>query len=121
MEIQEPSFDTPVVLPGMEDDFPILELILRNYLSELDILNVRQAFFFACKAHQGQTRESGEPYISHPIAVAEILASFQLDAKTIMAGLLHDVLEDTDVTEEELRREFGDEVVNLVLGVTKVG
>ncbi len=121
MEIQEPSFDTPVVLPGMEDDFPILELILRNYLSEPDILNVRQAFFFACKAHQGQTRESGEPYISHPIAVAEILASFQLDAKTIMAGLLHDVLEDTDVTEEELRREFGDEVVNLVLGVTKVG
>lgn len=121
MEIQEPPIDTPVMFPGLEDDFPILELILRNYLSEEDILSVRRAFFFANHAHQGQERDSGEPYITHPIAVAEILASFQLDAKTIMAGLLHDVLEDTDVTEEELRHEFGDEVVNLVLGVTKVG
>ncbi|MFB3788909.1 MAG: bifunctional (p)ppGpp synthetase/guanosine-3',5'-bis(diphosphate) 3'-pyrophosphohydrolase [bacterium] len=121
MEIQEPPIDTPFMFPGLEDDFPILELILRNYLGEEDILSVRRAFFFACHAHQGQIRDSGEPYITHPIAVAEILASFQLDAKTIMAGLLHDVLEDTDVTELELRHEFGDEVVNLVLGVTKVG
>ncbi|MBZ0255589.1 RelA/SpoT family protein, partial [bacterium] len=104
-----------------EDDFPILELLLRNYLSNDDIQRVRAAYDFALEAHVDQTRASGEPYITHPIAVAEILGEYQMDADAVCAGLLHDVLEDTEYTLEDLKSRFGDKVASLVQGVTKVG
>ncbi len=112
--------NTPVTLSDMEDDFPILELILRNYLGDEDIIGIRKAYFFAYEAHKEQTRANGDPYISHPLAVAEILAGYQLDASTIMAGLLHDILEDTDYTYDDLKSMFGEDTANLVQGVTKV-
>jgi GTP pyrophosphokinase len=81
---------------------------------------VREAFQFACEKHQGQTRNSGEPYIIHPIEVAEILTELEMDEQTIAAGLLHDVIEDCEVTEAELIERFGAEVAHLVDGVTKL-
>lgn len=87
-----------------------------NY--NLDLIG--HAFDLACEKHAGQLRKSGEPYVIHPIAVAEILASLGMDENTIVAGLLHDVVEDTDYTAEELRAEFGEEVELLVDGVTKL-
>ncbi len=107
------------VRDDLEDDFPILELLLRNYLSDEDIMNVRKAYFFAYDAHKDQKRISGEPYIAHPICVAEILAEYQLDANTITAGILHDILEDTDYSFEDIAKEFGTYVATLVQGVTK--
>ncbi len=105
----------------IEDDFPILELILRNYLSDEDIMHIRKAYFYAYDAHAGQNRKSGEAYIVHPICVAEILAEYQLDADTIIAGLLHDIIEDTPYTYEDLARNFGEKVATLVQQVTNVG
>ena len=81
---------------------------------------IEHAFRFAFTAHKDQRRKSGEPYLMHPASVALILAEQKLDAVTIAAGLLHDVLEDTDITREEMQKEFGDEVVLLVDGVTKI-
>src|SRR5690606_12973672 len=92
-----------------------------GYLTEEERERVREAYRFAEEAHRGQTRKSGEPYISHPLAVAEILADLQLDCSTIMAALLHDVVEDTSVTLEELEERFGPDVSHLVDGVTKLG
>lgn len=106
---------------SVEDDFIILELVMRNYMGDDDIERVREAAQFAEEAHQGQTRASGEPYINHPMAVAEILAEYQMEAETIIAGVLHDVVEDTPVTIEEVEERFGHRVANLVRGVTKVG
>lgn len=85
-----------------------------------DVTNVRKAYYVAETAHRGQHRLSGEPYVTHPLAVAGILTDLKVDEDTIVAGLLHDVLEDTDVTPEELTREFGPEVAALVEGVTKM-
>ena len=79
-----------------------------------------KAYYFAEKAHANQKRASGEPYFIHPCAVAEILVGLGLDAATIAAALLHDVIEDTPVTEEDIRRTFGEEVLTLVSGVTKL-
>jgi len=81
---------------------------------------IRQAFLFAYQLHQGQYRKSGEPYINHPIAVAGLLRYLGSDDTMIAAGFLHDVIEDTDVTPEELEEQFGEEVRNLVEGVTKL-
>ena len=81
---------------------------------------VRRAYQFALKAHAGQKRVSGESYITHPLGVAYILADLELDLVTIVTGLLHDVLEDTPVTYDELENEFGEEVASLVDGVTKL-
>lgn len=81
---------------------------------------IRRAYQFALKAHAGQKRVSGESYITHPLGVAYILADLELDLVTIVSGLLHDVLEDTPVTYEELEKEFGEEVASLVDGVTKL-
>ena len=86
---------------------------------DLDLIG--QAFDKARELHNGQLRKSGEPYLIHPIAVAEILAKYGMDDVTIMAGLLHDAVEDTDYTLEDLTRDFGDEVALLVDGVTKLG
>ena len=82
---------------------------------------LRRAYAFSAQAHEGQTRRSGEPYLQHPLAVAGILNFLKLDVTAIMAGLLHDTLEDTMATHEELQTHFGDEVAHLVEGVTKIG
>ncbi|HEU4792150.1 MAG TPA: HD domain-containing protein, partial [Nitrolancea sp.] len=82
---------------------------------------VKHAYDFAKGAHEGKFRRSGEPYISHPVEVAIILAEMQLDQETLAAALLHDVVEDTETTMEELRELFGDRIVRLVDGVTKLG
>src|SRR4029450_1588000 len=71
--------------------------------------------------HQGQPRASGEPYLSHPLEVANLLVDFKMDVTTVTAGLLHDVLEDTTATKADLEREFGGEIAELVDGVTKIG
>ena len=94
---------------------------IRKYHPSTDISMVEKAYRIASRAHEGQVRKSGEPYIIHPLCVAIILADLELDKETIVAGLLHDVVEDTVMTQEELAHEFGDEVALLVDGVTKLG
>lgn len=91
------------------------------YLSEQDVAFLKKAYEFAKHAHRDQFRKSGEPYIIHPIQVAGILVDLKMDATTIAAGFLHDVIEDTEATKEDLEREFGAEVAMLVDGVTKLG
>ena len=81
---------------------------------------VLKAYEYAKNAHANQKRASGEPYFIHPCAVADILMELGLDAATIAAALLHDVIEDTEATAEDIKREFGDEVLDLVSGVTKL-
>jgi GTP pyrophosphokinase len=90
-------------------------------LGEKDVLVLQKAYIFAARAHKGQVRRSGEPYLSHPLEVANILADMGLDRTALAAGLLHDVLEDTDVTAAEVKAAFGKEVAALVEGVTKIG
>src|SRR3990167_201933 len=80
-----------------------------------------KAYRFAQRAHEGQKRLSGEPHFTHPFETAKTLASLGMDAETISAGLMHDVLEDTKTGEEEMRKEFGENIVFLVNGVTKLG
>lgn len=94
---------------------------LQAYQPEADLGLVRKAYEFSAKAHEGQTRRSGEPYVQHPVAVAGVLTSLKTDVTAIVAGLLHDTLEDTVATADELQKEFGKEVVRLVDGVTKIG
>ncbi|MFO7865233.1 MAG: bifunctional (p)ppGpp synthetase/guanosine-3',5'-bis(diphosphate) 3'-pyrophosphohydrolase [Candidatus Aminicenantes bacterium] len=98
----------------------ILEKVSRWY-TEKDLVPFQKAYVFAAQAHKGQVRRSGEPYLSHPLEVANILADMKLDAVTLSAGLLHDVLEDTDVTAPELHKIFGKDIAHLVEGVTKIG
>ena len=93
---------------------------LRDANKNLDTSVVERAFVTAEAAHRGQLRKSGDPYITHPVAVAEILVEFGLDAATIAAALLHDTVEDTSYSSEKLRAEYGDEVAALVEGVTKL-
>ena len=92
-----------------------------GYLSESDLSKIEEAYHFAKRAHIGQMRKSGEPYIYHPLAVADILIELELDVTTIMAAILHDVVEDTDVTLQEIEETFGETVARLVDGVTKLG
>ncbi|MFD1736073.1 RelA/SpoT family protein [Bacillus salitolerans] len=91
------------------------------YLSEMDVLLVKHAYDFAKTAHEEQYRKSGEPYIIHPVQVAGILVDLEMDPVTISAGFLHDVVEDTSVTLQELETEFNKEIAMLVDGVTKLG
>ncbi|GER69139.1 GTP pyrophosphokinase [Weizmannia acidilactici] len=93
----------------------------KKYLNDEHVELVRHAYEFAREAHIDQKRKSGEPYIIHPIQVAGILADLEMDPSTVAAGFLHDVVEDTDVTLDQLREEFNDEVAMLVDGVTKLG
>ncbi len=90
------------------------------YLRPADISRIEEAYAFSDSAHQGQTRKSGIPYISHPLAVAEIIAGWQLDAQAVMAALLHDVMEDTAVTKQEIATRFGEPVAELVDGLSKL-
>ena len=94
---------------------------IRSYSADADLGLVRKAFEFSAKAHEGQLRRSGEPYLQHPIAVAGVLTSLKTDITAIVAALLHDTLEDTVATPDELEKEFGKDVVHLVDGVTKIG
>ena len=93
---------------------------IRKYHPSDDITMVEKAYDIAYNAHKEQKRRSGEPYIIHPLCVAIILADLELDKETIVAGILHDVVEDTVMTEEELTSIFGEEVALLVDGVTKL-
>jgi guanosine-3',5'-bis(diphosphate) 3'-pyrophosphohydrolase len=93
---------------------------IQHYHPEADVDLLRRAYIFSAKAHQGQTRLSGEAYLNHPIEVAAILADLKLDAATVATGLLHDTIEDTSVTPEEVKSMFGDEVAMLVDGMTKL-
>ena len=94
---------------------------VKKYHPSTDISMIEKAYKIAYEAHEGQKRKSGEPYIIHPLCVAIILADLELDKETIVAGLLHDVVEDTVMTTEEIAAEFGDDVALLVDGVTKLG
>src|SRR5438270_7115920 len=87
--------------------------------ADLDVLT--RAHRFSEASHQGHQRASGEPYLSHPLEVAHLLVGFRMDVTTVTAGLLHDVLEDTGATKDDLKREFGPEIADLVDGVTKIG
>ena len=98
----------------------ILEKI-QTYNATADLDVVRKAYVFSAKVHQGQVRLSGEPYLTHLLEVADILVRLKMDVPTIITGLLHDTLEDTLATVDELRENFGEEVANLVDGVTKIG
>ena len=93
---------------------------IKSYNKFLNIETVNKAYNFALEAHQNQKREEGVPYIIHPVAVAKILTELKLDSATITTGLLHDTIEDTKVTYESVKKEFGEEVANLVDGVTKI-
>ena len=93
---------------------------LSSYLDPAQVQDIISAYHFAFKCHEGQSRQSGEPYITHPLAVANILADMHLDHESLMAALLHDVIEDTDVSKEELAQRFSPTVAELVDGVSKL-
>lgn len=94
--------------------------MLNTYLEEDKVSAVYHAYLFGAEAHEGQTRMTGEPYIYHPIAVAKILAEMRMDDKTLIAAILHDVIEDTPTHKEQIANEFGKEVAEIVDGVTKL-
>jgi guanosine-3',5'-bis(diphosphate) 3'-pyrophosphohydrolase len=93
---------------------------LSTYLEPAQVNLVRRAFYYAAEAHDGQTRRSGEPYVTHPLAVAGILQDMHMDHQSLMAAMLHDTIEDTGVTREAIASQFGDAVANLVDGVSKL-
>ena len=112
---------------GITSDFTDPEILhqklletIRKYRPNTDLSSVEKAYELAKAAHGDQRRKSGEPYIIHPLSVAIILAELEMDKETIIAGILHDVVEDTSVTDEQIAEEFGSEVASLVDGVTKL-
>ena len=109
----------PCLLPADVENSQ-LTLLLKAYLTPADIEQVWAAYRYAAFAHAGQVRHSGEPYITHPVAVACILAKLHLDVPTLLAALLHDVVEDTGVATAEISEQFGKQVANLVDGLTKL-
>lgn len=113
VEHQDYELDKEKAINGVID-------LAKEYLSEVECQKIYKAYKLADKAHIKQCRDSGEPYIFHPIAVAEILANLQIDSVTLQAALLHDVIEDTEYTYEDIENEFGSDVAFLVDGVTKL-
>ena len=111
----------PADYQNPEELYNLLIARIRKYHPSADVSMIEKAFSIANEAHKGQKRKSGEPYIIHPLWVAIILADLEMDKETITAGILHDVVEDTVMTDEEIRQEFGEEVELLVDGVTKLG
>ena len=103
-----------------EDLYTGLVKRVKKYHPSDDISMIERAYEIARSAHENQFRKSGEPYIIHPLSVGIILADLELDKETIVAGLLHDVVEDTEWTNEDVIREFGQDVAHLVDGVTKL-
>ncbi len=97
-----------------------LDSTLRSYLQPDQSTQVRRAYYFAEQAHHGQLRRSGEPYVTHPLAVANILADMHMDHQSLMAAMLHDVIEDTGIDKSAIGDQFGDTVAELVDGVSKL-
>ena len=97
-----------------------LDTKLRNYLPPDQANLVRRAFYYAEQAHYGQYRRSGEPYVSHPLAVTNILAEMRMDHQSLVAAMLHDVIEDTRIGKKTIENEFGEIVAELVDGVSKL-
>ena len=120
IESSEQELSAPAEFTPPAELYAQLVQIIREYHPSADITIIEKAYEVAKKAHGEQKRKSGEPYICHPLCVAIILAELELDKETIIAGLLHDVIEDTAVSEDELRDTFGQEVLELVDGVTKL-
>src|SRR5689334_25386722 len=110
------------LLPGGRRAIGLTQLLnkLETYLPPEKVERIREAYEFGAVAHQGQKRMSGEPYISHPVAVADLLADLHMDAPTIIAAILHDVIEDTPTAKGEIAEKFGTEVAELVDGVSKL-
>lgn len=115
--------------PALREQMPELNLeasleelfqLIKSYSSKADFAAIKKAYNYAASAHREQRRFSGEPYIVHPLETAKILAELELDQETIMAGLLHDVVEDTGISLEDIKEQFGGEVALLVDGVTKL-
>jgi len=122
-EIPEvPTLPSPVTLAPdpLEEQFAALIRTFREYRPTDNIDRIERAFHFAGDHHKKQVRDSGEPYLSHPVAVAQILAEMHMDLASLETGLLHDVVEDTSVTVEQVRKAFGADVANIVNGVTKL-
>ena len=111
--------DAPPLLPA-DSENSLLMLRLRAYLKQEDIDQIMEAYRFSAAAHEGQSRKSGEPYISHPVTVACILAELHLDPQALMAALLHDVVEDTGATKQQIAEQFGKTVAELVDGLSKL-
>lgn len=113
---------SPPALPPDDDEPTVLELLetVRAYHPNADLNLIQRAFVFAEQHHRPQRRKNGDPYIGHPVSVAHIIAEMKLDEATICAALLHDTVEDTDATHEDLSAIFGDEIAHLVDGVTKL-
>ena len=110
------------LLPYGRRSIGISQLIakLEGYLPPAEVERVQEAYDFAASAHSGQRRRSGEPYITHPVAVADLLADLRLDSQTLIAAILHDVMEDTPTLKDEITERFGGEVAELVDGVSKL-
>ena len=102
-----------------EERFEVLKDMVAGYASEEDLALLEKAYRFAEKAHKGQCRKSGEPFIAHPVEVAIILADLRMDVETLCAALLHDTVEDAGVTKEQLEKMFGPRVTELVLAETE--
>ena len=104
----------------LQEQYELLEKTIRNYNPAADFAQIRVAFEYAGKCHEGQKRKSGEPYIIHPVAVAQIVADQKLDSESIIAALLHDVIEDTPATHEDVEKLFSPTIADLVEGVSKL-
>ncbi len=118
-----PDADLPLFTPQAPNVIATAQGLVdacRAYLPDSDVEKIREAYRYADDAHLGQFRKSGEPYITHPISVASILASWKMDAEAVEAGLMHDVLEDTGTSKREMAEKFGPEVAELVDGVSKL-
>ena len=103
-----------------EERFAVLQEMTKSYLTEDEEEKLVEAFAFARKVHKGQLRKSGEPFVAHPVEVAIILADLRMDVETLCAALLHDTIEDTETTDRDITRLFGERVTQLVEGVTKI-
>jgi len=110
------------ILPIQDEIFRVSHLseLLESYLEPEQVRDVYRAYLFGAEAHDGQQRMSGEPYITHPLAVAGILADMRMDYEGIIAAILHDVIEDTPTAKEQIEKEFSKEVAELVDGVSKI-
>src|SRR5579871_5951639 len=118
--VAAPDCDVEAVMHRVGETLERILAKLNSYRLQADIELVRRAFLFAKEKHAAQKRKGGEPYIVHPVDVTEVLADLEMDEQTLAAALLHDVIEDCEVTLEELDQLFGSEVANLVDGVTKL-
>ena len=115
------DFPAEEIGPDMTIYEPLREMLVNQHRPEQDIKEIEEAYIFAAELHAGQYRISEEPYIIHPVEVAKILTDLMMDKHTIIAALLHDIIEDTGTAPETIKEKFGDDVLNLVQGVTKLG